>query len=68
MHQFFITHAATIRISFFIGMLLIMGGWELIAPRRQQKQPKVTRWFSNLGIVVLSSLSQKIIMIHTNYF
>ena len=45
-----------IRLGCFFGILVLMGLWEAIAPRRQPCQSKPKRWLSNLGIVVLNTL------------
>ncbi len=45
-----------IRLGCFFGILVLMGLWEAIAPRRQPRQSKPKRWFSNLGIVILNTL------------
>ncbi|WP_447968024.1 sterol desaturase family protein [Nitrospira sp. M1] len=39
-----------IRISAFLGILILMGCWESLAPRRQTPSQKSTRWVINLGI------------------
>lgn len=46
----------TIRLTFFAGTLALMAAWELIWPKRQLSAPKLLRWYSNLGIVVVDSL------------
>ena len=45
-----------IRFGFFFGILVIMFLWELIAPRRALTATKSTRWFSNLGLVLIDSV------------
>ena len=45
-----------IRISVFLGILIFMGLWELVAPRRQGQTPKTTRWTINLVLAGLNSL------------
>jgi len=44
-----------IRMGFFFGMLLMIGLWELISPKRVLTVSKSTRWISNLGLVFLNS-------------
>jgi len=46
-----------VRLAFFIGSLLIVAIWELIAPRRQLTVSKPRRWFTNLSLVVLNTLA-----------
>ena len=45
-----------IRLGFFFGILVVMFLWELIAPRRPLTTSKITRWFSNLGLVLIDSI------------
>lgn len=50
-----------IRLSFFFGILLMMYLWEIIAPRRPLITSKATRWFSNLGLVLIDSIAVRLI-------
>ena len=52
---------STIRLSVFIGMLVIMGLWEWFAPRRAPKVSKLLRWSNNLGLVFLNSFILRLI-------
>lgn len=45
-----------IRISFFLGFLIIIAVWETFSPRRNLTKRKWLRWYSNLGLVALNSL------------
>jgi len=56
MTEYIINHASFIRIGFFLAILIIMGSWEFIAPRRVLSLPRLTRWTGNLGIVFLNSI------------
>jgi len=53
--DFLIKHEKVIRMSSFIGMLLLMAVWEMSAQRRKLTVSKSIRWTNNLGIVVLNS-------------
>lgn len=53
--EFIVQNEAGIRLSVFIGMLVIMGLWELLAPRRAIKVSKLLRWGNNLALVFLNS-------------
>ena len=44
-----------IRMGFFFGMLLLIGLWELVAPKRALTVSKSVRWINNLGLVFLNS-------------
>ena len=45
-----------IRLGFFLGILVTMFLWELIAPRRPLTTSKIARWLSNLGLVLIDSV------------
>lgn len=45
-----------IRMGCFLGVLLLMGLWETIAPCRPRSIPRYQRWPGNLGLVVLNTL------------
>lgn len=45
-----------IRFGFFIGILGLMMSWEAIAPRRQLSVPRLMRWFSNIGLLMLATM------------
>ena len=47
------------RLGFFFGVLLLMVGWEVLAPRRILSLPRKLRWSANLGIVLLNSLTAR---------
>ena len=50
-----------IRLGFFFGILVVMFLWELIAPRRTLTTSKITRWFSNLCLVLIDSIVVRLI-------
>ncbi|MDX2471828.1 MAG: sterol desaturase family protein [SAR324 cluster bacterium] len=56
MQTWLIENETTIRLSFFVGILLTMAILELIIPQRKLQFSKVTRWVNNLGLVVLNSI------------
>ena len=47
---------AIIRLSFFLGIFLVMALWEIIAPRRKKTTSKAIRWTWNLGLTILNPL------------
>ncbi len=55
-YHFVMTHEMGLRGGLFLGVLLLVGLWEVIAPRRTLTVSKGLRWFSNLSIVVLNSM------------
>ncbi|MFC4892478.1 sterol desaturase family protein [Pseudofrancisella aestuarii] len=46
----------TIRLFFFLSILLIMMVWEIIAPRRKQKVSKKIRWVNNISLIIINSI------------
>lgn len=48
------------RMSFFLGVFVIMAICEALSPRRRRDMPRLFRWPNNLGIVVLDSLVVKL--------
>ena len=54
-YDFVLENEKTIRLSFFVGMLVMMAVWEIIAPRRALTVSKAVRWVNNLGLVFLNS-------------
>lgn len=51
-----------IRLSIFGGVLLLMMGWEVVAPRRPLRIGRWPRWPSNLGIVALNTLTLRLVL------
>lgn len=49
------TLETTLRIGCFVGVLLTMSGWEIVAPRRALTVGKPWRWASNLSLVAINS-------------
>jgi sterol desaturase/sphingolipid hydroxylase (fatty acid hydroxylase superfamily)/uncharacterized membrane protein YdjX (TVP38/TMEM64 family) len=45
-----------IRLGCFLGVLLMMMLWELLAPRRSQAVGRLLRWPNNLGLVLLDTV------------
>jgi len=54
-------HETILRLGFFIGMLLLIGLWEILAPRRALKVSKLLRWTNNLGLVFFNSFLLRLI-------
>jgi len=59
--EFIVQNESNIRLSVFIGMLVIMGLWELFAPRRAPKVSKLLRWGNNLSLVFLNSFLLRLV-------
>ncbi len=52
---YILENEATIRMGVFFGMLVMMGLWEWLAPRRAPKLSRLLRWGNNLALVFLNS-------------
>lgn len=61
MIEFIASNENIIRPSVFVGMLVIMGLWEVIAPRRALTVSKLLRWSNNLGLVFFNSFIAKLV-------
>ncbi len=55
LEQFIIENESNLRMGVFLGMLVLMGLWEVLAPRRERRLSRLLRWSNNLGLVVLNS-------------
>ena len=55
MSDFLLAHEPPFRLSFFLGILVIMAIWEVAAPRRRQEIPRLLRWSNNLALVVVDT-------------
>jgi len=53
--EFLLANEKEVRMSFFFGMLVLIGLWEVVAPRRTLTISKAVRWVNNLGLVFLNS-------------
>ncbi len=59
--EFEFASEATVRLSIFAGVFIIMAIAEALWPRKTRTQPRFSRWFTNMGMVVLDSLTVRII-------
>jgi Sterol desaturase len=62
MSPFLLIHASAIRLGAFVGIFALMAMWEVLAPRRPQPIGRLSRWPSNLGIVVLDSVLVRLLV------
>ena len=54
-------HDPAVRLGCFVGVFLVMAVWELAAPRRRPRAAKGSRWFTNLGHMVLGTLVVRVV-------
>jgi sterol desaturase/sphingolipid hydroxylase (fatty acid hydroxylase superfamily) len=50
-----------LRLGFFLGILVTMALWEVLAPRRPQTIGRRRRWPNNLGVVVIDTLLVRVL-------
>ncbi len=55
-NEWALAHEPGLRLGAFFGMLILMGLWEALAPRRVRLWPRRVRWPHNLALVALNSL------------
>jgi sterol desaturase/sphingolipid hydroxylase (fatty acid hydroxylase superfamily) len=53
--MFSLNNEPVIRLGFFFGIFAILAIWEMIAPKRALKTPKIQRWLGNLGVTFINS-------------
>jgi len=56
MTEFVAKNEMVIRLAFFFGIFAVVALAELIVPRRKLTTSKGSRWFANIGIVVINSV------------
>jgi sterol desaturase/sphingolipid hydroxylase (fatty acid hydroxylase superfamily) len=52
---------AIIRLSVFLGLFTLFAVIEAYAPRRPRTQPRSRRWFTNWGIVILDTITLRLL-------
>jgi sterol desaturase/sphingolipid hydroxylase (fatty acid hydroxylase superfamily) len=53
----------TIRLSVFIGLFILLACAEHLLPRRDRIQTRSSRWFTNIGMTILNSLTVRLMAI-----
>ncbi|MDH5424173.1 MAG: sterol desaturase family protein [Gammaproteobacteria bacterium] len=61
LNEFVISYEKEIRMGFFFGMLVVIGLWEIVAPRRALTASKAVRWINNLGLVFFNSFIVRLV-------
>jgi sterol desaturase/sphingolipid hydroxylase (fatty acid hydroxylase superfamily) len=51
LEEVIISNEKYIRMGFFFGMIILIGLWEILAPKRALTVSKTVRWMNNLGLV-----------------
>jgi len=52
---------AIIRLSVFLGLFTLFAVIEAVVPRRPRTQPRSRRWFTNWGIVILDTITLRLL-------
>ena len=60
LYEILITSEPLVRLGCFLGVLILMAAWELLAPRRRLALRRPWRWSSNLGLVALNTLLMRV--------
>lgn len=61
MSRMLLEYEPLIRMACFLGILAAMAAWEVWSPRRRREIPRLLRWTSNLGIVVIDTILLRLI-------
>jgi sterol desaturase/sphingolipid hydroxylase (fatty acid hydroxylase superfamily) len=61
MDEVILSNQAAIRLSSFILIFLSMGIWEALAPRRERRLTRLSRWPHNIGIVLVNTLVVRVL-------
>jgi len=59
--SFVLSHEPAIRLGFFALTFVLVGVWEVLAPRRALTVSRTVRWVSNLGLVVLNTVLLRVL-------
>jgi sterol desaturase/sphingolipid hydroxylase (fatty acid hydroxylase superfamily) len=61
MSDILLANEPLIRLLAFASIFAAMAGWEILAPRREQKLGRGTRWPGNVGIVILDTVLVRLV-------
>lgn len=56
MLEYITNHEPTIRLSFFLGTLGVIGLWQALAPKRELSVSLLWRWINNFGVTFFNTL------------
>ena len=60
--EFIFENEGVIRLGAFIGILALLAIWEISSPKRKLLELRRFRWFSNIGLIVISSVLVRFII------
>jgi sterol desaturase/sphingolipid hydroxylase (fatty acid hydroxylase superfamily) len=61
MDEIILSNQVAIRLSSFIFIFAAMGTWEVLAPRRERRLTRLSRWPHNIGIVLVNTLVVRVL-------
>src|SRR5262249_9707459 len=61
MSDILLTNEPLIRLATFASIFAVIAAWEILAPRRDQKLGRWTRWPGNIGIVILDTFLGRLV-------
>lgn len=61
MSEALLTNEPLIRLAAFAAIFAAMAAWEILAPRREQRLGRGTRWPGNIGVVVLDTVLVRLV-------
>ena len=61
MSEALVANDPLIRLAAFAGIFAVMAAWEILAPRRDQKLGRRTRWSGNIGIVIVDAVLVRLV-------
>ena len=59
----FMQHEILIRLGVFLGLFVLLAAAEALVPRKSRTQPRSHRWATNWGIVILDTLTLRLMAI-----
>ena len=59
--EFLLANEKEVRMTFFFGLLIFIGLWELLAPKRVLTISKSVRWINNLGLVFFNTFLLRVL-------
>ncbi|MEM7796066.1 MAG: sterol desaturase family protein [Cyanobacteria bacterium P01_C01_bin.118] len=59
--RFLLHHEPILRFGTFLGIFTLIMLWEIISPCRRLSAPKLMRWFSNTGLLLLGTVALRML-------
>ena len=62
MQALFFEYESYIRLGSFFGIFALLATWEIASPKRELLELRRFRWFSNIGLIVISSVVVRFVL------